>query len=127
MEAILDTTALFAIADGAPRILPALRVVRTIRLPVVVLAEFRWAAQQSTLRDDYDDWLSQLATPDTLLSADAETARRYASLRRELDAAGIALPPHDYWIAALAVQHGLPVVSNQVHFDRVPALQRITW
>ncbi|MFN7976291.1 MAG: hypothetical protein U0166_28820 [Acidobacteriota bacterium] len=31
------------------------------------------------------------------------------------------------WIAALALQHELPVLSRDEHFDSVPALSRVTW
>ena len=37
------------------------------------------------------------------------------------------LPANDAWIAALAVQHRLPVLSRDEHFDAVPGLDRKTW
>lgn len=126
MEAILDTGALWAMADGSPHILPSLRVIRSVRIPAVVLGEFRCALQYSSKRDEYEGWLTQIATPETVIAADAETARRFAVLRRDLNETGASLPWHDYWIAALALQHGLPVVSQSRHFDEA-RVQRISW
>mgnify|MGYP001319100759 CR=1 FL=1 len=31
------------------------------------------------------------------------------------------------WIAALAVQHRLPVASRDAHFDHVRGLRRVAW
>ncbi|MBM3882777.1 MAG: type II toxin-antitoxin system VapC family toxin [Verrucomicrobia bacterium] len=37
------------------------------------------------------------------------------------------IPANATWIAALARQHGLPVLSNDPHFDAVPGTQRIAF
>jgi len=37
------------------------------------------------------------------------------------------LPANDVWIAALARQHDLPVLSRDTHFDAVPGLTRLSW
>jgi predicted nucleic acid-binding protein len=36
-----------------------------------------------------------------------------------------AIPAKDAWIAALARQHDMPVLSNDRHFDEVDVLERI--
>jgi len=41
--------------------------------------------------------------------------------------AGTPIPENDIWIAALAKQHQLPVLSNDKHFDLVKSIQRIGW
>jgi len=48
-------------------------------------------------------------------------------LRIELKRAGTPLPANDLWIAALAREHGLPIVSRDAHFDRVRGIQRLAW
>ena len=40
---------------------------------------------------------------------------------------GQPIPANDAWIAALAIQHKLPVLSRDQHFDVVPDLKRKTW
>ena len=35
------------------------------------------------------------------------------------------IPVNDTWIAALARQHGLSIVSNDAHFDLVLGIKRI--
>ena len=33
----------------------------------------------------------------------------------------------EVWVAALARQHDLPVLSRDEHFDPVPRLERVSW
>ncbi|MGH7750119.1 MAG: PIN domain-containing protein [Steroidobacteraceae bacterium] len=37
------------------------------------------------------------------------------------------MPANDAWIAALALQHRLAVLSRDGHFDAVPSLEREDW
>ena len=56
-----------------------------------------------------------------------EFFRRYAELRRELKTAGTPIPSNDSWIAALAREHRLPVVTRDVHFQAIRGLHLLTW
>jgi predicted nucleic acid-binding protein len=40
---------------------------------------------------------------------------------------GCMIPINDVWIASLAQQHKLPVLSRDAHFDQVKNLRRISW
>ena len=40
---------------------------------------------------------------------------------------GRPLPENDIWIATVAVQHGLPVVSRDEHFRDVDGLELVRW
>ena len=61
------------------------------------------------------------------LRIDEATAEEYVSIRGELRRLGRPIPSNDVWIAALAMQHEMPVVSRAHHFDLVPNLTRIGW
>jgi len=51
----------------------------------------------------------------------------YASLRASLKRSGRPIPVNDAWIAALAMQHQLPILSRDVHFDALSDVRRISW
>ena len=34
---------------------------------------------------------------------------------------------NDFWIAALCIQHGLPLLTNDKGFDNIPGLTVIHW
>jgi tRNA(fMet)-specific endonuclease VapC len=51
----------------------------------------------------------------------------YAQLRAALKQVGRPIPANDAGIAALAIQHGLPILSRDEHFDEVPNVRRIAF
>ena len=53
------------------------------------------------------------------------TAAAYADIRLELKRSGRPIPPNDVWVASLARQHVLPVLSNDTHFDAVEDVRRL--
>ncbi len=53
-----------------------------------------------------------------------ETSEYYARLFAQLRKAGTPIPTNDLWIASLAVQHELTLLSRDDHFDKLPQLLR---
>lgn len=63
-----------------------------------------------------------------ILPVDLSIARVHAQLWAELAARGTPIGPHDLWIAASAVTHGLTVATLNVReFERVPGLSVERW
>ena len=54
------------------------------------------------------------------LYADRETTEVYARLYVQLRDAGTPIPANDLWIASLAVQHQLGLMTRDSHFAKVP-------
>lgn len=124
---ILDTNAVSALADGDEQLLAIVSQVSRFALPVIVLGEYRFGIARSRYRNRYVDWLDKLIAASTVLSIDEETADHYATLREVLRESGHRIPSNDAWIAALAFQHRLPVVTRDAHFDWVQGLARKSW
>lgn len=124
---ILDTNALSAFVDGDAGVGDALRTQARATIPVIVLGEFRYGIGQSKRRPSYEAWLDANLVRFDILSVTEETAIAYAALRMALKRSGRPIPANDAWIAALALQHRLPVLSRDKHFDVVPGLDRRGW
>ena len=124
---ILDTNALSAFVDGEPSVGATLSRQAAAAIPVIVLGEFRYGIANSRHRSTYEAWLDSQLPHFEILPVTEETAVAYAALRVELKRLGRPIPANDAWIAALALQHRLPVLSRDKHFDDVPDLQRETW
>jgi len=124
---LLDTNAISAWAEEDGGLLAVLRADRPWYLPSIALGEYRFGVIQSTRRAELERWLEQVEAACVVLAPDGETARRYAVIRNALRTAGIQVPDHDIWIAAVADQHGLEVVSRDAHFDKMPGIRRIGW
>jgi predicted nucleic acid-binding protein len=124
---MFDTNALSAFVDGDPVVGDILRQQARAAIPVIVLGEFRYGIMGSRHRPSYEQWLENHLPDFDVLSVTADTTVAYAALRVELRKAGRPIPANDAWIAALAMEHGLPVLSRDTHFDVIPGLQRIGW
>jgi predicted nucleic acid-binding protein len=124
---ILDTNALSAFVDGDPGVGEVLRRQERAAIPVIVLGEFRYGIAQSRRRSSYERWLDTHLSQFDVLPVTEETAVAYAAVRVSLKRSGRPIPANDAWIAALALQHRLPVLSRDEHFDVVPELDRRSW
>ena len=124
---ILDTNALSALADGDPLIEKPLQLASEIALPIIVLGEYRYGIRQSRHCEEYERWLHELIPACRILDVDQATSGQYADVRLDLRRLGQPIPGNDIWIAALARQHKLPILSRDAHFDIVPRVQRLSW
>ncbi len=116
---ILDTNAVSDWWLGTPSLVQLISQATAIHLPVPVLAEYQFGILKSNRREKMQAWMEEAKRRSTLLSADADTATIYAELRLALETAGRKIPMNDLWIAAIARQHSLPIVSRDTHFDLV--------
>jgi tRNA(fMet)-specific endonuclease VapC len=124
---ILDTNALSAFVDGDLDVGAILRRAPRAAIPVIVLGEFRYGIARSRHRAIYERWLTTHLSHFDVLDVTDETAAVYAATRVALKEAGRPIPANDAWIAALALQHGLPILSRDEHFDDVRGLRRTRW
>jgi predicted nucleic acid-binding protein len=124
---ILDTNALSAFVDGEPTVGTILGRSSRAAIPAIVLGAFRYGIADSRRRKTYEAWLDLHLGRFELLEVSAETTLPYAELRAALKRMGRPIPAHYAWIAALAIQHRLPILSRDRHFDAIPDVQRIDW
>ncbi len=59
----------------------------------------------------------------TIVPYDEGLCRTYAEIKTTMTSKGKTVSDNDFWIAACAVRHSIPLVTNNSkHFDEVPAL-----
>jgi len=124
---ILDTNAVSAILAADPDIAAVLGNAASHHLSVVVIAEYQFGMLSSRYRQVLEIGFHQLVSHSTILPCDRDTATWYATIRHELKLIGRPIPEGDLWIAALARQHSLEIVSQDTHFDQVDQVVRIGW
>ena len=124
---ILDTNALSAFIDGDRAVGKHLAEQEQVSIPAIVLGEFRYGIAGSRHRATYEAWLDEHLPDFDVLAVGAATAVAYASVRVALKRKGRPIPANDAWISALALEHRLPVLTRDAHFDAVPGLKRIGW
>ena len=124
---ILDTNAVSAWCDDDAALLAVLPTDRPLFIPAIVLGEYRFGIKVTRDRKIREAWLEDVESAVTVLDVNSETARHYANVREELRKARTPIPENDLWIAALARQHELPVITRDAHFDHVTDQRRVGW
>ena len=114
---------------GDPRSQPYLRHVqgRITALSLITVGELLFGALWRGWGEQRTTKLKSRLEAAFILPFDHETSATYAHLKDQLHKRGQVLADNDLWIAALAVRHSVPLVSNnRAHFERVPGLVLIS-
>lgn len=62
-----------------------------------------------------------------MLDCDTETAKVYGIIKNALRTKGKPIPENDIWIAAIALQHDVTLVTRDAHFGAIDGLDLQTW
>jgi tRNA(fMet)-specific endonuclease VapC len=98
-----------------------------IFVPSTVLGELFYGAEQSTRRDENIKKIEEFSQASLVLECDADTARSYGKIKSQLKVSGSPIPENDIWIAALADQHQLILVTRDKHFNHIETISIETW
>ena len=124
-RALADTSLLIAFETGRP--LSDLPLPDELAVSVITIGELRagvLAAEDLAIRDRRLITLSTASALDPL-PVDGAVAETWARLRIALRDAGRRMPVNDSWIAATAIAHGIPVVTQDDDYEDVPDLSVI--
>jgi len=124
---LLDTNIVIAIFAGDPVVLERLVQPNEVFLPTIVFGELYYGARKSTHIEANVSRIDELAGSSALLGCDINNSRHYGRIKNDLRTKGRPIPENDIWIAALARQHGLTLVSRDAHFDEVDDLSLEVW
>ena len=124
---ILDTNAVSALAGQDKAIIGLVQAAPRVTVTIISLGEYAFGINKSRHRAELEAWLDALLLKVDVLLLEQKTLPFYAEVRGRLKVAGTPIPANDCWIAALAQQHRLPIVSQDRHFDSVNGIQRIGW
>jgi predicted nucleic acid-binding protein len=127
VEVILDTNAVSALLAGDKQLGRKLSTADHHHLPLIVIGEYLYGLLASRKRTKLQPLLTRLEAESIILGIDRETSDWYATIRHDLKNRGQPIPENDVWIAALARQHALEIVSRDPHFDHVDKVRRIGW
>lgn len=124
---LIDTDAVIARLGGDPAILQLLASAEEIFIPGIVLGELYYGAERSARVAANLAQIDAFASGRSILSCDADTARWYGRVKYHLQVKGRPIPQNDTWIAALAFQYQLTLVTRDMHFQQVDGLKVELW
>ena len=124
---LLDTNIIIALFAQDRSVIDHLRDAAEVFVPVIAAGELYFGAYRSGRVEANLQKLQEFVADNTVLACDGETANFYGQVRNGLCAKGKPIPENDVWIAAIALQHQLAVVTRDAHFGEIDGLQIEAW
>lgn len=99
----------------------------SIYVPIIVVGELVFGAKKSGRVQENLNRIDTFVNRVQLLPCDRGTADRYGDVKLLLRRKGRPIPENDIWIAAVALQHDLTLVTRDQHFTEVDGLKMEIW
>ena len=99
---------------------------KTIAITFITVGElYHWAEKRKWSAKNRQNLEERLKAV-VIVPYDAELCRTYGRLRASLPQ-GVVVAGNDLWIAACALRHGIPLITNnRKHFEKIPTLKLIS-
>lgn len=124
---LLDTNIIIALFACEASIVSNLAQADEVFIPSIALGELHYGARKSGRSQKNLERIGEFVVNNTIVECDANTARQYGDVKNKLRIKGRPLPENDVWIAALALQYDLILVTRDAHFQEVESLQTVAW
>ena len=124
---ILDTSVVVKHFRNATAVTGKLAGYEDMFLPQQALGELYYGAYRSARPEKHLAQIERFLLAVDVLTADKETSVLYGKIASALALAGTPIPQNDIWIAAMAMQTGLPLATCDNHFDHVSGLSVLKW
>jgi len=121
---LIDTNIYSYAMRGKQEVLDTLRYTARICISAISIGElmtgFRGGGKEQKNRKELHQFLDSPRV--TLYPVNEETAEQYSAILTQLKKQGTPVPTNDIWIAAVAMQHGLPLFTKDKHFSTIAGL-----
>ncbi|WP_445631002.1 type II toxin-antitoxin system VapC family toxin [Nostoc sp. DSM 114167] len=124
---LLDTNIIIALFANDIEVNNQLVNAEEIFIPSVAIGELFYGAIKSGRSQGNLKRIEEFIARNTVIGCDVETARKYGEVKNKLHLKGRPLPENDIWIASVAIQYHLILVTRDAHFQEVENLQTVAW
>jgi len=124
---LLDTNIVIEFFKGNANVVAQLETKDTLKIPFVVLGELYLGAYRSSNTPKHIDQINGFLDKCDVIAANAETADNYAIIKTQLLKKGKPIPENDIWIAAIAKQNGLILITRDKHFNEINGIKIDAW
>ncbi len=123
---LLDTNIVIAILNQEPSVFERASGYEWY-LSSVVLGELYFGAYKSNKVAENIQVIQTLIDGYEVLDCNETTADCYGRIKKALKEKGCPIPENDVWIAAIAMQYQLPLISRDRHMNEVEGIAVEIW
>lgn len=124
---LLDTNIIIALFAKDQEIHDRMAAAEEIFISCIAIGEMYFGAYKSLKIQENISRIDEFVLKNTVLSCNAETAKIYGDIKNRLKDKGRPIPENDIWLAAIAQQYGLILVTKDSHFDTIENLRIEKW
>ena len=124
---LLDTNIIVALFANDISVLTAANDADEIFIPSIVVGELYYGAYKSQKKQLNVAHINSFVETNVILECDADTAHWYGKTKQFLQVKERPIPENDIWIAGLALQYYLTLVTRDKHFHEIPPLITKVW
>lgn len=119
---ILDTNVVVRILNGDTALASKVSLLDDVYIPAIVLGELMYGAEKSARKDFNKARALELCADFHFIGTDSSTALEYGRIKAALERAGKTISENDIWIASIALNNGMTVLSQDRHFSYIEGL-----
>jgi tRNA(fMet)-specific endonuclease VapC len=124
---LLDTNIIIDLLANEGKVKNKIVEAEEIFVSSIAIGELFYGAEKSTRAAENVRRIEVFSANITTLCCDTNTARRYGQIKNMLRKKGRPVPENDLWIAAIAGQHNLILVTRDEHFREIEGLTTVCW
>ncbi len=124
---LLDTNIVIALFANEAGVQQQLATAAEVFVPSIVVGELYYGARKSARVAMNVAPVDAFAASNAILVCDTASSQNYGEIKHDLRAKGRPIPENDIWIAAIAKQYDLTLVSRDGHFSAIDGLKVETW
>lgn len=124
---MIDTNILIDIIENPEAFADKLASYERLVVSPVVVGEF-WAGINNTRRGRENRLAFEAFLENPFVDevpVDLATGRYFAKIYQTVRLAGTPIPTNDIWIAASAIRHDYPLLTQDAHFKNIPGLKLV--
>ena len=124
---LLDTNIISALFKGEEGIADKIDRADNVYIPAIVVGEHYYGSMKSLHIEKNIQNVEELIERYPVLKVDQKTAKEYGTIKAELKKKGKPIPENDIWIAAIAKQYDLVLITRDNHFDEIDTISKEKW
>lgn len=116
---LLDTNIIIDLFRGNETTVNHIKRISTVYVPTIILGELYYGAYKSNQTNLRILEIQKFEENVIILNCSGKTAKVYGEIKNQLYTQGTPIPENDIWIASIAKENNLPLITKDKHFEQV--------